>query len=86
MFLGVIFTTDVALERFINFVCLFGVFSDIFAIIEQFFAVLDETLEDSRRFCVVSQHVIPEAISFYGFTTHMAGGNTGFVHSYLVTA
>jgi hypothetical protein len=85
-FEGKTFTTHVTLKWFKNFMHLFGVFSELGSILEHSFAHRTETLKDTRRFCVVSQHVSPKVISFCSFTTHMAGGKSGAVHTCLVSA
>jgi hypothetical protein len=81
-FEGKTFTTHVTLKWFKNFMHLF----ELGSILEHIFAHRTETLKDTRRFCVVSQHVSPKVISFCGFTTHLAGGNSGAVHTCLVSA
>jgi hypothetical protein len=82
---GKTFSTNVTFEWFNNIMILFSVFNELVAILEEAeLAVTAKTPVDSRRLCVVTQHVILQVVSFHNFTAQMTCAINGEVHMFLV--
>jgi len=78
---GKTFSTNVTFEWFNNIMILFGVLNELVAILEEAeLAVTAKTPVDSRRLCVVTQHVILQVIGFHNFTAQMTCAINGVVH------
>jgi hypothetical protein len=84
-FKGKTFTTFIALEFLTIFVCFLGVFSEVDTILEELFAALINTLEDTRRVCDVFFHVqFIQIVVFEILAAQKACVQNGGVNSFLV--